>query len=114
MGRDGGPEIALGLAPWPGPGLDLDLEPDPASRLPVAVLAELWVVMDRCAVISKREIFWLWPFGLAAWLWGTIFIDRLNPERAQSTVNRTGQRVLKEKVRQAIGDNQDKTSAHAA
>lgn len=64
----------------------------------VAVLAELWVRMDRCAVIAKREIFWLWPFGLAAWLWGTIFIDRLNPEKAQNTINSTGERVRRQKV----------------
>ena len=69
------------------------------SLLDLHVLAELWVRIDRCAVISKREIFWLWPFGLAAWLWGTIFIDRLNPEQAQDTVNRTGERVLNEKIR---------------
>ncbi|XP_034234514.1 1-acyl-sn-glycerol-3-phosphate acyltransferase alpha-like isoform X2 [Thrips palmi] len=69
------------------------------SLLDLHVLAELWVRMDRCAVISKREIFWLWPFGLAAWLWGTIFIDRLNPEKAQSTVNSTGERVRRQKTR---------------
>ena len=54
--------------------------------------------MDRCAVTSKREVFWLWPFGLAAWLWGTIFIDRLNPEKAQSTINSTGELVRRQKV----------------
>lgn len=69
------------------------------SLLDLHVLAELWVVMDRCAVISKREIFWLWPFGLAAWLWGTIFIDRLNPEKAQGTVNKTGETVRVQKRR---------------
>ncbi|XP_052121223.1 1-acyl-sn-glycerol-3-phosphate acyltransferase beta isoform X2 [Frankliniella occidentalis] len=69
------------------------------SLLDLHVLAELWVVMERCAVIAKREIFWLWPFGLASWLWGTIFIDRLNPEKSQKTINSTGDRVRKERTR---------------
>lgn len=64
----------------------------------VSVLAELWPVMERCTVISKREVFYLWPFGLAAWLWGTIFINRVNNEQAQVTVNRTGQTIRTNKV----------------
>lgn len=40
------------------------------SALDLIVLAELWPIMPRCTVISKREVFWLWPFGLATWLWG--------------------------------------------
>jgi lysophosphatidate acyltransferase len=62
------------------------------------VLAEIWPVMDRCTVISKKEVFYLWPFGLATWLWGTIFIDRLNVEKAQNTVNSTGDIIRKNKV----------------
>lgn len=55
--------------------------------------------MDRCTVISKKEIFYLWPFGLASWLWGTIFIDRLNAEKAQDVVNSTGKTIRSSKVR---------------
>lgn len=54
--------------------------------------------MENCAVISKKEIFYIWPFGLAAWLWGTIFIDRLNPEKAQDTINKTGKYIRDNKV----------------
>lgn len=63
------------------------------SAIDLLVLAELWPVLQRCTVIAKREVFYLWPFGLACWLWGTIFIDRLNVERAQSTVNKTGETI---------------------
>lgn len=63
-----------------------------------AVLAELWPVMDRCAVISKKEIFYVWPFGLAAWLWGTIYIDRFNAEKAQDSINKTGKIIKDRKV----------------
>jgi lysophosphatidate acyltransferase len=65
------------------------------------VLAEIWPVMERCTVISKKEVFYLWPFGLGCWLWGTIFIDRLNVERAQSTINNTGDIIHKNKVHSA-------------
>nr|CAD7204614.1 unnamed protein product [Timema douglasi] len=41
------------------------------SALDLLVLAELWPRLERCFVISKKEVFYLWPFGLAAWLWGT-------------------------------------------
>lgn len=54
--------------------------------------------MDDCTVISKKEVFYLWPFGLATWLWGTIFIDRLNAEKAQESVNKTGKTIRDRKV----------------
>lgn len=54
--------------------------------------------MDRCTVISKKQIFYFWPFGLASWLWGTIFIDRLNGEKAQQTINKTGETIRDNKV----------------
>ncbi|XP_069696360.1 1-acyl-sn-glycerol-3-phosphate acyltransferase beta-like isoform X2 [Periplaneta americana] len=69
------------------------------SALDIIVLAEIWPVMERCTVISKKEIFYLWPFGLACWLWGTIFIDRLNVEKAQNTINSTGDTIRRKKAR---------------
>lgn len=69
------------------------------SALDILVLAELWPLMERCTVIAKKEVFYLWPFGLACWLWGTIFIDRLNVEKAQNTINNTGDIIRKNKVR---------------
>lgn len=68
------------------------------SALFFPVLAEVWPVLQRCTVIAKREVFYMWPFGLACWLWGTIFIDRLNVERAQSTVNKTGETIRSKQV----------------
>ncbi|XP_054270184.1 1-acyl-sn-glycerol-3-phosphate acyltransferase alpha-like isoform X2 [Macrosteles quadrilineatus] len=69
------------------------------SGLDLLVLAELWPVVGRCTVISKKELFYLWPFGLAAWLWGTIFIDRLNNEQAQATINQTGEHVRSKQLK---------------
>ncbi|XP_050443307.1 1-acyl-sn-glycerol-3-phosphate acyltransferase beta-like [Adelges cooleyi] len=69
------------------------------SCLDLLVLSEIWPVMDRCTVISKKEIFYFWPFGLASWLWGTIFIDRLNVESAQNTINKTGETIRQRKAK---------------
>ncbi|XP_068628702.1 1-acyl-sn-glycerol-3-phosphate acyltransferase alpha-like [Battus philenor] len=46
------------------------------SSIDLYVLAQLWPLMARCTVVSKRELQYLAPFGTAAWLWGTVFIDR--------------------------------------
>lgn len=55
-------------------------------------------MLDKATVIAKKEVFYMWPFGLAAWLWGTIFIDRLNAEKAQEAVNKTGKTIRDRKV----------------
>lgn len=68
------------------------------SVLDLIVLALLWPIMENCTVISKKEIFYLQPFGLASWLWGTIFIDRVDPKKAQEAVNSTGETIRKQKV----------------
>ncbi|XP_052869743.1 1-acyl-sn-glycerol-3-phosphate acyltransferase alpha-like [Anopheles cruzii] len=57
------------------------------SSLDILGMFDFWHVMDKCTVIAKRELFYAWPFGLAAWLSGLIFIDRRHTERAQSTMN---------------------------
>ncbi|KAJ8933480.1 hypothetical protein NQ314_013978, partial [Rhamnusium bicolor] len=61
-------------------------------------LACLWPVIDNCTVISKKEVFYMQPFGLASWLWGTIFIDRVNAKGAKSAVNKTGEIIRNRKV----------------
>ncbi|KAG7209176.1 hypothetical protein KM043_015313 [Ampulex compressa] len=59
------------------------------SALDLCVLGELWPVLENCKVIAKKEILYLGPFGLAAWLWGTIFINRRKGEEAHDTLNAT-------------------------
>lgn len=46
------------------------------SGIDLYVLAQLWPLMARCTVVSKKSLQYLVPFGTAAWLWGTVFIDR--------------------------------------
>lgn len=69
------------------------------SSLDLCVLAELWPVLQRCVVISKKEILYLGPFGLACWLWGTIFIDRLKVTEAQNTINSTADTINLKKAK---------------
>ncbi|GAB1861077.1 1-acyl-sn-glycerol-3-phosphate acyltransferase [Camponotus japonicus] len=63
------------------------------SSLDLCVLGELWLAMENCTVISKKEIMYLGPFGLATWLWGTVFIDRKNVEEAQRIINATAESI---------------------
>ncbi|XP_065346649.1 1-acyl-sn-glycerol-3-phosphate acyltransferase alpha-like [Cloeon dipterum] len=69
------------------------------SILDLNVLAYIWPVTPRGCVISKREVFYLWPFGLGAWLWGTVFIDKLNPETSQKDLNEAGSHITTSKAR---------------
>ncbi|XP_011150698.1 1-acyl-sn-glycerol-3-phosphate acyltransferase alpha isoform X1 [Harpegnathos saltator] len=63
------------------------------SSLDLCVLGKLWLSMDRCSVISKKEILYLGPFGLACWLWGTVFINRGNVEESRQTINATAESI---------------------
>ncbi|XP_014249050.1 1-acyl-sn-glycerol-3-phosphate acyltransferase alpha-like isoform X2 [Cimex lectularius] len=69
------------------------------SCLDLLVLAEIWPVLNRCTVISKREIFYLWPFGLACWLWGTVFINKFSGKHAQETINKAGATIKTRKAK---------------
>lgn len=53
-------------------------------------MANIWPYTPNGCQVTKREVLWLFPFGPACWLWGTVFIDKLNPERAQRDINATG------------------------
>ncbi|PNF32262.1 hypothetical protein B7P43_G17612 [Cryptotermes secundus] len=57
---------------------------------------DIWPVMDKCTVVAKKELYYAWPFGLAAWLCGLIFIDRLNSDKARATINKATT-LIKEK-----------------
>lgn len=47
---------------------------------------DIWPVMNKCTVVAKRELFYAWPFGLAAWLCGLIFIDRMQSDKARNSL----------------------------
>lgn len=47
----------------------------------------VWPIMGKCTVVAKRQVFYAWPFGLAAWLCGLIFIDRVHKDQAKDKMN---------------------------
>ncbi|KAK0171905.1 hypothetical protein PV328_005295 [Microctonus aethiopoides] len=69
------------------------------SAMDLIVLAELWPTLERCTVVSKKIILYLGTFGLASWLWGTIFIDRGNVQDAQQRINSTAEIINKRKAK---------------
>ncbi|XP_054742798.1 1-acyl-sn-glycerol-3-phosphate acyltransferase alpha [Anastrepha obliqua] len=46
------------------------------SFLDLCGLAYLWPIIGRATVVAKKEILFFPFFGLGAWLWGTLFINR--------------------------------------
>ena len=52
----------------------------------------------RATFLAKKEIMYWAYFGIAAWLNGFVFIDRLNPEKALSTMKKVVSILLEKKV----------------
>ncbi|XP_030566807.1 1-acyl-sn-glycerol-3-phosphate acyltransferase alpha [Drosophila novamexicana] len=69
------------------------------SSLDVLGMFNIWHVMNKCTVVAKRELFYAWPFGLAAWLAGLIFIDRVRGEKARDTLNAVNRRIKKQRIK---------------
>ncbi|XP_017887337.1 1-acyl-sn-glycerol-3-phosphate acyltransferase alpha isoform X2 [Ceratina calcarata] len=69
------------------------------SSLDIMGMFQIWPVMDKCTAVGKKEIFYAWPFGLAAWLCGLIFIDRMNSEKARSVINDATEHIKDKKIK---------------
>lgn len=50
-------------------------------------------MIGRATVVAKREVFYLFPFGLAAYLWGTLYIDRSNKTDAKNRLNQESRAI---------------------
>lgn len=70
------------------------------SSLDILGMFDIWPVMDKCTVVAKKEIFYAWPFGLAAWLCGVIFIDRMKSEKARTALNIATKEIMDKKVKE--------------
>jgi len=68
------------------------------SALDFQGMVTLWPTMKRCAAIAKKELNYFGPFGLVAWLCGTIFIKRSSPNNAHSVMTQAGDIVKEKKV----------------
>lgn len=72
----------------------------------LVVLAKLWPVIGRATQVAKKEVLLWFPFGLACWLWGTLFIDRQNKSSAQDTINKESKAINEKKVKINCGIEQ--------
>lgn len=55
--------------------------------------------MNKCTVVAKRELFYAWPFGLAAWLCGLIFINRMQSDRARDQLYVASNHIKSKKIK---------------
>ncbi|XP_065345108.1 1-acyl-sn-glycerol-3-phosphate acyltransferase alpha [Cloeon dipterum] len=69
------------------------------SSLDILGMFDLWPVMDKCTVVAKKELLYAWPFGLAAWLCGLIFIDRHNSNTAKESMNQATKHIQDNKIK---------------
>lgn len=60
---------------------------------------DIWPIMNKCTVVAKRELFYCWPFGLAAWLCGLIFIDRMQSDKARESLYNAADIIKKKKIK---------------
>lgn len=55
--------------------------------------------MQKCTVVAKRELFFVWPFGLAAWLCGLVFINRMQSDRARDSLYEASNSIKAKKIK---------------
>nr|XP_002742028.2 PREDICTED: 1-acyl-sn-glycerol-3-phosphate acyltransferase alpha-like [Saccoglossus kowalevskii] len=57
---------------------------------------EIWP--QRCAMVAKKSLLYAGTFGIAAWLCGTIFVDRRNATNAKETTDNIVNIIKKKKT----------------
>lgn len=51
--------------------------------------------MNKTTVVAKRELLYVWPFGICAWLCGLVFIDRYAVNKAKEAMNNALEKLKK-------------------
>jgi lysophosphatidate acyltransferase len=51
--------------------------------------------MNKTTVVAKRELLYVFPFGISAWLCGLVFIDRNAIEKAKNAMNKAMENLKK-------------------
>ncbi|XP_014357857.2 1-acyl-sn-glycerol-3-phosphate acyltransferase alpha [Papilio machaon] len=69
------------------------------SSLDILGMFNIWHVAVKIAAIARKEIFYVWPFGLAAYLAGVVFIDRNNSKDAYKQLKITSDVMINNKTK---------------
>jgi lysophosphatidate acyltransferase len=55
--------------------------------------------MDKCTVVAKHELLYTGPFGIASWLSGLIFINRIRSDKARNVINQAVSELKVQKIK---------------
>ncbi|XP_059049319.1 1-acyl-sn-glycerol-3-phosphate acyltransferase beta-like [Achroia grisella] len=69
------------------------------SSLDILGMFQLWHIAKNMTAIAKKEIFYVWPFGLAAYLAGVVFIDRSKTKYAYDALKVTSDVMVNKKTK---------------
>ncbi|OWR53100.1 putative 1-acyl-sn-glycerol-3-phosphate acyltransferase alpha [Danaus plexippus plexippus] len=69
------------------------------SSIDILGMFNIWHVAVKIAAVARKELFYVWPFGLAAYLAGVVFIDRNNSKDAYKTLKATSEVMIKNKTK---------------
>lgn len=59
-----------------------------------------WHVMEKCTAIARKKVFYIWPFGLIAYIAGVVFIDRVPAyDKTYKAINKAAEYVCSQKVK---------------
>lgn len=58
----------------------------------------IWHIAYKMTAIAKKEILYVFPFGLSAYLAGVVFINRSNAKNAYKQLQVTSEVMVKQKV----------------
>ncbi|XP_030022642.1 1-acyl-sn-glycerol-3-phosphate acyltransferase alpha [Manduca sexta] len=67
--------------------------------LDILGMFNIWEVVDKISAIAKKELFYVWPFGLSAYLAGVVFIDRKDAKGAYKQLQMTSEVMMKNKTK---------------
>ncbi|XP_046399110.1 1-acyl-sn-glycerol-3-phosphate acyltransferase beta-like [Ischnura elegans] len=72
------------------------------STLDSLGLMHFWPRFHPMAAVIKKEVFFVWPFGLAAYFAGSIYVDRSRGKTAFYSIEASAQRAAKENIKMFV------------
>ncbi|XP_028170546.1 1-acyl-sn-glycerol-3-phosphate acyltransferase beta-like [Ostrinia furnacalis] len=69
------------------------------SSLDILGMFNIWHVAYKMTAIAKSEVFYVWPFGLSAYLAGVVFINRSDAKNAYKKLEITSKVMVNEKTK---------------